>query len=41
MLQAPAYGGRNQRSFTTRQLVAVVLGSLFWSLAIIGLAVGE
>jgi len=41
MLQAPAYGGLNQKNFNTRQVVALVLGSIFWGLVVIGLTMGE
>lgn len=38
MLQAPAYGGSNQRNFSTRQIIALVLGLACWSLVLMGLA---
>lgn len=41
MLQAPAYGGRNQRQFSARQVVALMLGLACWSLVVIGLTMGE
>lgn len=41
MLQAPSYGGRNQQNFNARQIVALVLGGIFWGLAVIGFTTGE
>ena len=41
MLQAPAYGGRNQRQFSVRQVVALLLGLACWGLVLIGLTMGE
>lgn len=41
MLQAPAYGGRDQPHFSTRQVLALSLGLVFWSLVLVGLTVPD
>jgi hypothetical protein len=41
MLDAPGYGGSNQRSFSTRQVVALIMGILAWSIVILGLTITE
>ncbi len=41
MLQVPAYGGRNQKKFSARQVVVLMLGLVCWSLVLIGLTMGE
>jgi len=37
MLQAPAYGGRDQEHFSARQLIALSLGLVCWSLVFVGM----
>lgn len=38
MLQSPGHGGYDQPRFSTRQVVALVLGGLGWTLVLAGLA---
>lgn len=41
MLQTPAYGGRDQEHFSARQLVAMSLGLVCWSLVVVGLSLPD
>lgn len=37
MLQTPSYGGRDQEHFSARQLVAMSVALVFWSLVFVGM----
>ncbi|GAB3587768.1 hypothetical protein [Hymenobacter daeguensis] len=37
MLQAPAYGGREQENYSARQLIALSAGLVWWSLVVVGM----
>jgi hypothetical protein len=41
MLDAPAYGGRNQKSFSGRQVAALVVALIAWGLVFIGFMLPE